>query len=118
MEEYILDGLAHGTPLATGDVENAYGAAGPFLLESGISSSYHIAKFWGLTEKAPRRARDNVPAEPLKKQSELPTPHSAPAGDKPEDRAAVSSRKDGKPPSLVDVGSVIAKALKAAGLMK
>ena len=38
-----------GTPLATGESEGECGAAGPFLLEVGISSSYHIAKFFGLT---------------------------------------------------------------------
>jgi feruloyl esterase len=121
MEEYILDGLAHGTPLATGSAENAYGAAGPFLLEAGISSSYHIAKFWGLTENAPRRAREKAPVAPAKEHTQLSAPHTAPAGGKTRDRADAGSgspRKDRKPSSLVDVGSVIAKALKAAGLMK
>ena len=42
--------MAHGTPLATGEADDECGAAGPFLLEVGISSSYHIAKFFGLTD--------------------------------------------------------------------
>ena len=121
IEEYILDGLAHGTPLATGSVENAYGAAGPFLLEAGISSSYHIARFWGLTEKAPGRAREKAPAAPAKERTEPPAPHAAGAGHRTSGQAAPghgSPPKDRKPASLVDVGSAITKALKAAGLMK
>jgi feruloyl esterase len=121
IEEYILDGLAHGTPLATGNVENAYGAAGPFLLEAGISSSYHIAKFWGLTDKAPRRTRDKAPDEPAKMQAELPASNRAPAGGITGGQVAASNgspRKNRKATSLVDVSSVISKALKAAGLMK
>ena len=49
IESYAITHMAHGTPLATGESENQCGAAGPFLLEVGISSSYHIAKFFGLT---------------------------------------------------------------------
>ena len=121
IEEYILNGLAHGTPLATGSVENAYGAAGPFLLEAGISSSYHIAKFWGLTDKAPRRTRDKAPDEPAKMQTELPASNRTPAGGITGDQVAASGgspRKNRKATSLVDVSSVISKALKAAGLLK
>src|SRR3954468_20147205 len=49
IESYSIPNMAHGTPLATGDADEQCGAAGPFLLEVGISSSYHIAKFFGLT---------------------------------------------------------------------
>ena len=36
---------------AIGDNDERYGAAGAFLIEAGISSSYHIANFFGLTER-------------------------------------------------------------------
>src|SRR5260221_12564209 len=49
IESYSIPDMAHGTPLATGDADEQCGTAGPFLLEVGISSSYHIAKFFGLT---------------------------------------------------------------------
>jgi poly(hydroxyalkanoate) depolymerase family esterase len=49
IESYSITHMAHGTPLATGEAMDECGAAGPFLLEVGISSSYHIAKFFGLT---------------------------------------------------------------------
>ena len=48
IESYTITDMAHGTPLATHEAEGACGAAGPFLLQVGISSSYHIAKFFGL----------------------------------------------------------------------
>ncbi len=51
---YTIAHMAHGTPLATGDSASECGAAGPFLLDIGISSSYHIAKFFGLTSMGVR----------------------------------------------------------------
>ena len=39
IESYTITGMAHGTPLAT---KTHGGAAGPFLLEAGISSSLPI----------------------------------------------------------------------------
>lgn len=50
IESYTIPGMAHGAPLATGNGEQHCGAPGAFLLDVGISSSYHIAKFWGLTK--------------------------------------------------------------------
>jgi poly(hydroxyalkanoate) depolymerase family esterase len=54
IESYAIPGMAHGTPLATGGSDKHCGIPGAFLLDVGISSSYHIAKFWGLT-KRPRK---------------------------------------------------------------
>ena len=51
IELYMIPGMAHGTPLATGNAEKHCGAAGAFLIDLGISSSYHIAKFFGLTRR-------------------------------------------------------------------
>jgi poly(hydroxyalkanoate) depolymerase family esterase len=59
VESYTIAGMPHGVPLATGSGENHCGAAGPFLLDVGISSSYHIAKFWGLTK--PRKLGGILP---------------------------------------------------------
>jgi poly(hydroxyalkanoate) depolymerase family esterase len=51
VESYTVTNMAHGTPLGVADNDERYGAAGPFLIEAGISSSYHIAKFFGLTDR-------------------------------------------------------------------
>ena len=48
IEAYTIPNMAHGTPLAVGEAEGACGVPGPFLLPVGISSSYHIAKFFGI----------------------------------------------------------------------
>ena len=50
IELYTIPGMAHGVPLAAGSSEKDCGVPGAFLLDVGISSSYHIAKFWGLTK--------------------------------------------------------------------
>jgi poly(hydroxyalkanoate) depolymerase family esterase len=51
IELYTIPSMAHGTPLATSGSDKDCGIPGAFLLDVGISSSYHIAKFWGLTEQ-------------------------------------------------------------------
>jgi feruloyl esterase len=109
IEEYVITGMAHGTPLATGDGENNYGVAGPFLLEAGISSSYHIAHFWGLTEPVLARG----PAkEPESADPEPSRPEEAPVSESD----GAMRRKHGSL-QFPDVGAMIAKALRAAGLM-
>ena len=121
LEEYVLTGMAHGTPLATGDAENAYGVAGPFLLDVGISSSYHIAKFWGLTETAAGTAPARAAAEPAARVTGLSLPDRAPASERTREHATsggTGARTERKPNSPIDVGAVISKALRAAGLMK
>src|SRR3979490_743758 len=50
VESYTITDMAHGTPLGTADNDERYGAQGAFLIEAGISSSYHIASFFGLTD--------------------------------------------------------------------
>jgi poly(hydroxyalkanoate) depolymerase family esterase len=52
VQSYRIPDMAHGTPLSTGNAESQCGAAGPFLLNVGISSSFHIARFFGLVKAA------------------------------------------------------------------
>jgi poly(hydroxyalkanoate) depolymerase family esterase len=49
IESYTITDMAHGTPLGDSGHDERYGEAGAFLIEAGISSSYHIANFFGLT---------------------------------------------------------------------
>ena len=90
---------------------------GAFLIEAGISSSYHIAKFFGLTgwiSDAAKKA-EAKPAAPSKPVLS-PAPHLARSI-----RAAVAEqpaapkRETGRG---FDLGAVITRALTAAGLMK
>jgi poly(hydroxyalkanoate) depolymerase family esterase len=50
VESYTITDMAHGTPLGVANNDERYGAQGAFLIEAGISSSYHIASFFGLTD--------------------------------------------------------------------
>jgi poly(hydroxyalkanoate) depolymerase family esterase len=97
IEAVRIAGLAHGAPLATAGPDG-YGAAGPFLLEAGISSSLEIARFWGLTEGRAAGA----PSSPVRPSvSEADTPALARPG---------RTRRG--------VRGAIIKALTAVGLMK
>ena len=63
VESYTIGDMAHGTPIGRADDGKRYGRKGAFLLEAGISSSYHIAKFFGLTHWI-RDARPALPQSP------------------------------------------------------
>ena len=147
IESYAIENMAHGTPLATGATADACGAAGPFLLEVGISSSYHIAKFFGLTATVLRPVEsmigETVPLAPV--LPALPPPLAARTQPDVVDGAVLEGevlegevlegeilereeldkeaqetpeRASIPPRSAIDIGAVITKALTAAGLMK
>lgn len=48
VERYLITHLGHGTPIAPGQGEEHCGTPSDFILDAGICSSFHIAKFWGL----------------------------------------------------------------------
>jgi poly(hydroxyalkanoate) depolymerase family esterase len=118
IESYTIPAMAHGTPLATGSSDEHVGVPGDFLLDVGISSSYHIAKFWGLTghpRAVPTRRSESasiVPAPPRQDRATAET--SGAAGDPVSDAPEPTSPRT----RLIDVQAVITHALKAAGLMK
>jgi poly(hydroxyalkanoate) depolymerase family esterase len=123
IESYTITGMAHGTPLATGTDDQDCGTAGPFLLEAGISSSYHIAKFFGLTSAVRMRADMNeLAAVGAKADNSSLVP-----GDVeiiPDERVEILDRKTDAPKfedaarGPIDVMAIITKALTSAGLMK
>jgi poly(hydroxyalkanoate) depolymerase family esterase len=133
IESYAITNMAHGTPLAVGDDEGSCGAAGPFLLPVGISSSYHIAKFFGI---ATGHVRDNAAASSETGQLiHAPTPPERRAmleGEAIEGRVlhgevlhgevlhdeVAKPHKSGSAPAFSEIGEVINKALRAAGLLK
>jgi poly(hydroxyalkanoate) depolymerase family esterase len=107
IEAYFLPELGHGTPIAPGTARNECGHAGPFLLDAGISSSYHIAEFFGLTRSYSTRAS----AVPIRERNEQITHfHQS------ENGAEENSQRP--PERRMNIKSVIDAALKAAGLIK
>ena len=129
VESYTITDMAHGTPLGLAEgSDESYGATGAFLIEAGISSSYHIANFFGLTERV---SQPNEVVKPDTKSVAKPAPvipSAATASLQSPDLAATlwprtTLIRPAKPPrtperNSIDVGSVITRALTAAGLMK
>jgi len=96
IEQYSITGMAHGVPLASGG-DDSVGAAGAHMLDVGLSSTAHIAAFFGIAQgskvKAPApRAAETPPSPPR----ERPKPAEQVRGPQ----------------------AVIEKALRAAGLMR
>jgi poly(hydroxyalkanoate) depolymerase family esterase len=122
VESYTITGMAHGTPLATGTRDRNCGTAGPFLIEAGISSSWHIARFFGLTRE-PRVGADPQEAAAVRREPEqslvpndvevIPDERVEILDGKTDDR-----RKSGAAAGQIDVMAIITKALTSAGLMK
>ena len=115
IESITITGMGHGTPLET---KAHGGTAGPFLLEAGISSSYHIAKFFGLADEAhegARRSRTTAREVPL-----VPDEVEIIPDDRVEilDAKSDSPKFGAKPEGGIDVMAIITKALTQAGLMK
>jgi feruloyl esterase len=138
IESFAID-IGHGTPLATGDdADEQCGVAGSFLLDVGISSSHHIAKFFDLTEDGASLAKTNKKTiisgeyrnlgsaeavyQPQIAQGEI-LPDEALQGDVLEgeilDKETNMAPEFAQIPRMpVDIHGVITRALTSAGLMK
>jgi feruloyl esterase len=135
IESFAIN-IGHGTPLATGAAEGECGVAGPFLLDAGISSSYHIAKFFRLTMEPALAARAKQTVVPSEHRDDAfaaafyqrPIVGGPQQGkdldgdvlegellDKDTERGPVDEQISRVP---VDISRVITRALTAAGLMK
>jgi poly(hydroxyalkanoate) depolymerase family esterase len=111
IESYAIPSMAHGTPLAVGEAMDQCGATGAFLLDVGISSSYHIAKFWGLADAAARKEGDPVALSPGQ-------PHISATGAGPDERFTGSEPAGARPSLCTTVNTLIANALNAVGLTR
>ncbi|RAK57405.1 alpha/beta hydrolase family esterase [Phenylobacterium deserti] len=109
VELNLLAGLGHGAPIAASG-EDPLGAAAPFVLEAGVSSTLEIARFWGLAPAAAGEAWTNGSPEAAAKSASSPHATSAALGDSV--LAAVS------PHVSDDVRQVIDGALRSAGLRR
>lgn len=128
VELHLIDGMGHGTPLDGRMGERS----GPFMLDVGLSSTRRIAAFWGvsgdLDVKAATVEIAKAPAEsaaaPMKALAmrPKPAPRPQPAQGRAQPRAErpdpAASPAAGASRKSLDVGAVINRALKAAGLMR
>jgi hypothetical protein len=139
LESYTIADMAHGTPLGRGQDDKRYGKQGAFLLEAGISSSYHIAKFFGLTRwiRDPKPVAVDSPSAklipPVSPISTVVMPDLAKAlwpviGSEPpsEPKSAVEAKIEAGPEALPkkrrrvvgDISAALDRVLVAAGLKK
>jgi poly(hydroxyalkanoate) depolymerase family esterase len=135
VESYTITDMAHGTPLGLADNDNRYGNEGAFLIEAGISSSWLIAKFFGLTawirERKAAEAKMSIADSPSAKLIPAVSPISAtPSAPVPVPDLSkllwplTTLQPRPKPPPRkprrrgIDVGALLARALTAAGLRK
>ncbi|PTM90123.1 extracellular catalytic domain type 1 short-chain-length polyhydroxyalkanoate depolymerase [Mycoplana dimorpha] len=115
IESYTIHGMGHGTPLATGGPDG-YGKAGPYMLESGISSTLRIATFWGLVD-APRHHRGTeTPSQEYVHTGEILVPGAL--TDKFQEDRTGNRPYGTKNAHAPGIQKTIEDALRAAGLIK
>ena len=129
VESYTITDMAHGTPIGKAENDQQYGKQGAFLIEAGISSSHHIASFFGITGGIPKIAPSVRAAQdsPSAKLIPLASPISAPADLSKILKPLIAATQAATAPVVVpeakrrgtlDVSAAITRALTAAGLMK
>jgi poly(hydroxyalkanoate) depolymerase family esterase len=121
IEAITVKGMPHGVPISTSGAERC-GTVSPFHFDVGISSTHHIARFWGLADKEAVRAkpsaRERIP-EPIMQAQVAATPLLAarvlPDADVSGDHGSKSGEPFSEGPRSPQ--DIIAAALKAAGLL-
>ena len=102
IEAFSIAGMGHGTPLDAGD---GIHATGPFLLDAGISSTRHIARFWGMSSG-------------LSGAADVKTPIRRPMPETAARNPAATTPASAKLRPAQGVGKIIEDALRSAGLMR
>lgn len=111
VESFTISNMAHGTPLGISESGEQFGAEGAFLIEAGISSSFHIAKFFGLTGKIHKARETSLVTTP-------PVLEGVRNDQKKQANAGGFGSRNRRREGAIDVNAVITRALTAAGLMK
>jgi hypothetical protein len=126
VEAFSIVGMGHGVPLATSADAQSCGAPGQFLLDVGISSTYHIARFFGLADEKPAKHEQAAAWSDIEglvaatESSGQPAPAigvltDAGSASLRSGHVQEASRPPGAAPAI-DPSSAIAAAFKAAGL--
>jgi poly(hydroxyalkanoate) depolymerase family esterase len=114
IESFTLAGIAHGVPLAT--TGDSCGAPGPFFVDAGLSSTHHIAQFWGL-DRDQRLSRVSVGELPAESLAGVPRRNDlAAAGSKEQDAGRLETEATVGVHASLNPNDVIAAAFQAAGL--
>lgn len=120
IELNLIKGLGHGAPLSTKGPDGV-GSAGPFMLETGVSSTSEIAAFWGLGGEP-----IDMPLDAIQGKRLSPGRHKGPTADAPSPPhpksmsdgvgGQVLAALSGRIPASVE--NIIARAFRGAGLTK
>ena len=106
IEEYVITGAGHGTPLSTLGADHGE-TPGPYMLETGISSTQHSLRFWGIAAATPKAALAAT---------------EKPAGEQPRVKEAAHAparrHANRRLPSSTGIQKTIEDALRAAGLLR
>jgi poly(hydroxyalkanoate) depolymerase family esterase len=124
IEAISVTGMPHGVPLATTGVEGV-GHAGAYHFDVGISSTQHIANFWGIAATTVRKAQPqpvdraarSVQPEPADAAPLLAARSVIPYVHQPDADAPQGQKSNPSAEGRLDPQAVIAAALKAAGLL-
>ncbi len=114
LETFMVPGMGHGTPLNPGavDLDQSMGTPAPYMLDAGISSTWHMARSWGLLTAAAETRTETARAQSGAAQAGArPAFAGLLGGVLPEIKLPAAARTGA-------VGGVIEKALRSAGLMK
>ncbi len=110
IESWRITGMGHGTPLDANGPDGL-GVEGPYMLDAGVSSTYHIARFFGVAAPRPAAAPEARDAAGADREARLfgawPIDERTPG----RERGAASATEHG-------VGTIIRDALRRAGLMR
>lgn len=112
LEVFMVPGMGHGTPLHPGaaDLDQSLGSPAPYMLDAGISSTWHMARSWGLLT-APAVERTEAARAEGTATAGQPGLEGVLNGLLPGIKLPAAARTGA-------VGGVIEKALRSAGLMK
>jgi poly(hydroxyalkanoate) depolymerase family esterase len=113
IEEYMIPGMAHGTPL---DTRSGTGTAGAFMLDVGICSTQEMLRFWGLTAHGPSKRQEKSGLRMPTAEKAVPGVALLPAEPRPQRTNRLEPQPKVAAPT--GVGKIIEDALRAAGLMK
>jgi poly(3-hydroxybutyrate) depolymerase len=107
IEEYVVTGMAHGTPLMPGTEDGQSGNAMAHMLDVGLSSTDRIANFFGIApHPAAKPVKDRAAKAPAAPYKEAAPTRAIPLGQPQHQPAAGGVQK------------VIEDALRSAGLMR
>lgn len=103
IEAYRIAGMGHGTPIRSAGPDGC-GAAGPYMLESSLSSTRRIAAFWGIAEG------DSAVGTAVPTQARRVEAGRVQAGPIEAEAGSIAEP--------LDIGATIRQALRTAGLMR